>query len=88
MPNTRWTKTCKAEIWLRTRFRDGLLTRNDIAKQVFDDNYDVFGGYKYPTFYKHWNEIRKEERKFINNHCYSVSIIYLTKSLHVSNNDQ
>ena len=64
MPATRWTKTCKAETWLRQKFKDGSITRKDVAKQIYDDHLDIFSGYKYATFYKHFNDIRKEECKY------------------------
>jgi len=59
----RWTKNCKAEIWLRQKFRDGSLKQKDVAKTVYDDNLDIFSGYKYPTYYKHFSNIKKEECK-------------------------
>jgi hypothetical protein len=63
MRNARWTKNCKAEAWLRQRFQDKTLTRRDVAKHVYDDNLDIFSAYKYATFYKHYQKIRKDECK-------------------------
>eukprot|EP00957_Ditylum_brightwellii_P054288 4112764-Ditylum_brightwellii.AAC.1 len=59
----RWTKNYKAETWLRQKFRDGTPTRKDVAKTVYNYNLDIFSGYKYPTYYKYFSDIKKEECK-------------------------
>eukprot|EP00957_Ditylum_brightwellii_P155891 11867245-Ditylum_brightwellii.AAC.1 len=57
----RWTKNSRAEKWLKEKLRDGSINYKSDGREFFDDNQDIFGGYKYPTFYRHFKWIRKEE---------------------------